>query len=138
MLSHENADRTFPGANVTISGLTLTDGLATDGAAVLNAGNLTLSQDLLSADVAQGVAGGGLFGDGAARRRSLWSARIRSALHHHGNEGSLPLVLKDEGRRCAALLTRSAALLTSGTRCRAASRSSRRQPGKRRSVSAIA
>jgi hypothetical protein len=33
------------GAKVTISGLTLTDGIATDGAAVLNAGNLTLSQD---------------------------------------------------------------------------------------------
>ena len=55
------------GAKVTISGLTLTDGLATDGAAVLNAGNLTLTQDVLSASVAQGVAGGGLFGDGAAR-----------------------------------------------------------------------
>ena len=38
---------------------------------VVNAGNLTLIQDVLSADVAQGVAGGGLFGDGAApgRRR---------------------------------------------------------------------
>ncbi len=59
--------RSASGAKVTISGLTLKDGVATDGAAVLNAGNLTLTQDVLSADVAQGVAGGGLFGDGAGR-----------------------------------------------------------------------
>ena len=69
-ISGNAASRLFEigsGAKVTISGLTLTDGLATDGAAVLNAGNLTLTQDVLSADVAQGVAGGGLFGDGAGR-----------------------------------------------------------------------
>ena len=69
-ISGNAASRLFEigsGAKVTISGLTLTDGVATDGAAVLNAGNLTLTQDVLSADVAQGVAGGGLFGDGAGR-----------------------------------------------------------------------
>jgi hypothetical protein len=69
-ISGNSASRLFEigsGGKVTISGLTLTDGIATDGAAVLNAGNLTLSQDVLSADVAQGVAGGGLFGDGAGR-----------------------------------------------------------------------
>ena len=69
-ISGNAASRLFEigsGAKVAISGLTLTDGVATDGAAVLNAGNLTLTQDVLSADVAQGVAGGGLFGDGAGR-----------------------------------------------------------------------
>ena len=69
-ISGKSASRLFEigsGAKVAISGLTLTDGVATDGAAVLNAGNLTLTQDVLSADVAQGVAGGGLFGDGAGR-----------------------------------------------------------------------
>jgi hypothetical protein len=55
------------GVTATISGLTLTGGMATDGGAVLNAGSLTLSQDLLSNDTAQGVAGGGLFGDGGGR-----------------------------------------------------------------------
>ena len=45
------------GAKVTISGLTLTDGLATDGAAVLNAGNLTLTQDVLSAERGAGAGG---------------------------------------------------------------------------------
>ena len=69
-ISGNAASRLFEigsGAKVAISGLTLTDGVATDGAGVLNAGNLTLTQDVLSADVAQGVAGGGLFGDGAGR-----------------------------------------------------------------------
>jgi hypothetical protein len=55
------------GATVTISDLTLSNGLATDGTAVLNAGNLTLSDDDLSVNVAQGIAGGGLFGDGIGR-----------------------------------------------------------------------
>ena len=69
-ISGKSASRLFEigsGAKVAISGLTLTDGVATDGAGVLNAGNLTLTQDVLGADVAQGVAGGGLFGDGAGR-----------------------------------------------------------------------
>ena len=59
-ISGNAASRLFEidsGAKVTISGLTLTDGVATDGAAVLNAGNLTLTQDVVSADVAAG--GGG-------------------------------------------------------------------------------
>src|SRR5262249_49183312 len=55
------------GATVTISDLTLTGGLATDGAGILNAGNLTLSKDVFSANVAQGIAAGGLFGDGGGR-----------------------------------------------------------------------
>jgi hypothetical protein len=52
---------------VTISGLTLTGGRATDGAAILNAGDLTLSKDVIFGNVAQGIAGGGLFGDGGGR-----------------------------------------------------------------------
>jgi hypothetical protein len=55
------------GVTATVSGLTLTNGLSTDGAAVLNAGSLTLSQDVFSANEAQGIAGSGLFGDGAGR-----------------------------------------------------------------------
>jgi hypothetical protein len=55
------------GTDVTISGLTLTDGLATDGAGILNGGDLTLSKDVLLGNVAQGIAGGGLFGDGGGR-----------------------------------------------------------------------
>ncbi|HZY87574.1 MAG TPA: hypothetical protein VFE78_22235 [Gemmataceae bacterium] len=55
------------GTAVSISGLTLTHGLATDGAAVLNAGNLTLADDVLRANVAQGAPAGGLFGDGGGR-----------------------------------------------------------------------
>jgi hypothetical protein len=69
-ISGGGASRIFDigsGAAVTISGLTVTNGLATDGAGILNAGNLTLSNDVLSANVAQGVAGGGLFGDGIGR-----------------------------------------------------------------------
>src|SRR5262249_28670139 len=55
------------GETVTISGLTLKNGLATDGAGILNAGNLTLSSDVFSGNVAQGISGGGLFGDAGGR-----------------------------------------------------------------------
>jgi hypothetical protein len=55
------------GATVTIAGLTLTGGMSSDGAAILNGGSLTLSHDVLSGNVAQGIAGGGLFGDGIGR-----------------------------------------------------------------------
>ncbi len=55
------------GTSVTISGLTLTDGLAADGGGILNAGNLTLCQDTLTGNVAQGSATGGLFGDNGGR-----------------------------------------------------------------------
>jgi hypothetical protein len=61
----------FANTTVIISGLKLTRGLATDGAAILNAGNLTLSGDALTANVAQGVSGGGLFGDGGGRGGSV-------------------------------------------------------------------
>jgi hypothetical protein len=54
-------------ATVTISGLTLADGLAADGAGVLNGGILTLSDDVLSTNLAQGVSTGGLFGDNGGR-----------------------------------------------------------------------
>jgi hypothetical protein len=69
-ISGSAASRIFAvasGTTVTISGLTLTQGLATDGAAILNAGNLTVSQDAFNANVAQGAVGGGLFGDEAGR-----------------------------------------------------------------------
>src|SRR5262245_24965368 len=69
-ISGNAASRIFDvsgGLTVTISGLTLKGGLATDGAAILSAGNLTLSNDVLSANMAQGIAGGGLFGDGGGR-----------------------------------------------------------------------
>ena len=49
------------GAKVTISGLTLSDGVATDGAAVLNAGNLTLTQDALSNKTTQAWSSAGLL-----------------------------------------------------------------------------
>ena len=69
-VSGNHAGRVFnvtAGATVSLGGLTITDGLATDGAGILNAGDLTLSNDRLVANVAQGVAGGGLFGDGGGR-----------------------------------------------------------------------
>jgi len=55
------------GTTATISGLTITGGLTSDGAGILNAGNLTLLQDVVSGNTAQGIAGAGLFGDGAGR-----------------------------------------------------------------------
>jgi hypothetical protein len=55
------------GTSVTISGLTITDGLAADGGGILNAGNLTLCQDTLTGNVARGSAAGGLFGDNGGR-----------------------------------------------------------------------
>ena len=54
-ISGNAASRIFDvsgGATVTISGLTITQGLATDGAGILNGGNLTLSQDVLSSNTA--------------------------------------------------------------------------------------
>ena len=69
-VSGNNASRVFdmtPGLNVTISGLTVTDGYALDqGGGILNQGsNLALSADVLSQNVASGSAtpqgiGGGL------------------------------------------------------------------------------
>jgi hypothetical protein len=69
-ISGNAASRVFDvssGAAVTIAGLTLTQGRASDGAGVLNAGTLTLTNDHLKGNVAQGIAGGGLFGDGSGR-----------------------------------------------------------------------
>jgi hypothetical protein len=64
------ASRVFditPGVTVRLVGLRITGGLATDGAGILNEGHLTLFQDLVAGNVAQGVSGGGLFGDGGGR-----------------------------------------------------------------------
>ncbi|HEY7156909.1 MAG TPA: hypothetical protein VH575_23275, partial [Gemmataceae bacterium] len=64
-ISGNAASRIFAiggGTNVTISGLTLTDGLATDGAGILNDGDLTMSKDVLLGNVAQGIADGGRGG----------------------------------------------------------------------------
>jgi hypothetical protein len=69
-ISGNSADRIFEissGARVTVSGLSLTKGRATDGGAILNAGALSMVHDNLSGNVAQGVTGGGLFGDSAGR-----------------------------------------------------------------------
>src|SRR5262249_26103550 len=69
-VSGNSAGRIFDvsgGTSVTISGLTLTGGLATDGAGILNARTLTLSGDVLSGNIAQGGAGRGPFGDGSGR-----------------------------------------------------------------------
>jgi hypothetical protein len=45
------------GVTATISGLTLTNGLATDGAGILNTGDLTLAQDVFRGNTAQGITG---------------------------------------------------------------------------------
>jgi hypothetical protein len=69
-ISGNSASRIFnvaSGVTSTISGLTLTRGSATDGAGILNYGNLTLSNDVVGDNIAQGISGGGLFGDGGGR-----------------------------------------------------------------------
>jgi hypothetical protein len=45
------------GADVTISGLTITDGLAADGAGIVNQGTLTLKDCSVTGNVANGEAG---------------------------------------------------------------------------------
>jgi hypothetical protein len=69
-ISGNSASRIFgvaAGVTTTISGLTLSHGSATDGAGILNAGTLTLSKDVVTNNTAQGINGGGLFGDGSGR-----------------------------------------------------------------------
>ncbi len=51
------------GANVTISGLTITEGSATVGGGINNAGHLTLNNDILNNNIAV-TAGGGIFNSG--------------------------------------------------------------------------
>jgi hypothetical protein len=69
-ISGNSASRVFEvaaGVSSTISGLTLSHGSATDGAGILNYGKLTISNDLVTGNIAQGINGGGLFGDGSGR-----------------------------------------------------------------------
>src|SRR5262245_39643828 len=80
-ISGNNAGRVFDltgsGANVTITGLTIADGLAAQGGGIENAAsNLTLADDVLSNNQAIGSAGndangGGVFNGGTACLRVL-------------------------------------------------------------------
>ncbi len=69
-ISGSNARRVFsifPGSVVTISGLTITEGLAVSGAGIFNRGSLTLSNCVIfnNHTVGVGAGGGGIASDGS-------------------------------------------------------------------------
>jgi len=81
------------GAKVTMSGLTLTDGLATDGAGILNTGDLTLAQDVFRGNTAQGITGH-LVGRGGGVESLAGATLVVSQCTFAGNQALEALLSK--------------------------------------------